>query len=104
MNLETLVGLFREKGNFEEFCISQSLDFTSEVIEIYMKKPFDLESQLYFFEIEKTEGQSEYIYNHEAYHNLFDFYYFQDFLEDSPKEFTNKEIAERILSYAVNDA
>lgn len=108
MKLVELVNYFRKRGSFDEFCQSKSLNLESEVIEIYMEKPFDLGNDLAFFEIEKTEGKVEYIFNGIKYFNLFDFYYFLDAIEESNsdenKSLTDNEIANRLLSYAIHDA
>ena len=106
MKLIELVNYFRDGGSFEEFCQSQSLDKESEVIEIYMKKPLKLDNDLGFFEIEKTEGNIEYIHDDVEYSNLFDFYYFLDVIEDSNnnKSLTDENIARLLYNYAINDA
>lgn len=108
MKLVELVNYFRHGGSYEEFCQSESIDLESEVIEIYMRKPFNLDNNLAFFEIEKTEGNIEFIFDSEKYFNLFDFYYFLDVIKESNnsknKSLTDREIASRLLSYSINDA
>jgi hypothetical protein len=108
MKLLELVNYFRKGGSFEEFCQSESLDLGSEVVEIYMEKPFDLNNDLIFCEIEKTEGSLEYSSNGVTYFNMFDFYYFLDAIEESNsdknKVLSDNEIASRLLSYAIHDA
>jgi hypothetical protein len=61
MKLEELVRYFRTRGTFEKFTQTMSLNRESEIIEIYMKKPFNLNKDLAFFEIEKTDGRIEYL-------------------------------------------
>ena len=108
MKLVELVNYFRNGGSFEEFLQSQSLNIESEVVEIYMEKPFDINNNLAFFEIEKTEGIVEYKSNNVKYYNLFDFYYFLDAIEESNvgqnKLLTDFDVANRLLLYAINDA
>lgn len=108
MQLTELVNYFRNGGSYEEFCQSQSLDTESEVVEIYMEKPFDLGNNLAFFEIEKTEGNVEYVFEGVQYFNLLDFYYFLDAIQESKsvtsQSFTDAEIAEKLFSYAIHDA
>lgn len=108
MKLLELVNYFRSGGSYEDFCELQSLDQESEVVEIYMKQPLQIDNNLAFFEIEKTEGNLEFSYNGIEYLNLFDFYYFLDAIEESNntdnKSLTNDEIAKRLYSYAINDA
>lgn len=108
MKLLELITYFRMGGSYESFCKKQSLDIESEVVEIYMEKPFDLDNDLSFFEIEKTDGKIEYGVNGIKYYNLFDFYYFLDAIEESNsdknKSLSENEIAKRFLSYAINNA
>jgi hypothetical protein len=108
MKLIELVNYFRKEGIYEEFCQSQSLSLESEVVEIYMEKPFSIDNNLVFFEIENTEGKIEYTFNGVKYFNLFDFYYFLDAIEESNnKEYMSlkdDEIANRLYDYAMNDA
>lgn len=108
MKITELVNYFRNEGSYDEFCHSKSLNSLSEVIEIYMEKPFKLENDLIFFEIEKTEGRREYVYNGLTYYNLFDFFYFSESITESNageyKSLPDNEIATMLLSYALNDA
>jgi hypothetical protein len=108
MNLVELVNYFRKGGSYEAFCQQQSLDIESEVVEIYMEKPFKLDNDLAFFEIEHTEGKIEYSFNGVTYFNFFDFYYFRDAIEESNNDknisLTDGEIAKRLYDYAMNDA
>lgn len=108
MKLIELVQCFRSGGTFDDFCRKQSLSIESEVIEIYSQKPFSLNSDLVFFEIEETEGAIRHTSGGIDYYNLFDFNYFQDAIEESNNgeniQLKNEEIAERLLSYAIHDA
>lgn len=108
MNLTELIHYFRNGGSFEAFCHNQSLNPDSEVVEIFARIPLSLESPLAFFEIEKTEGRLEYSHDNEPYRCLFDFYFFQDAIKESNNDnhqgLQDSEIAERLLSYAINDA
>jgi len=108
MKLLELVNYFRKGKTYEEFCQSQSLNVESEVVEIYMAKRFSIKNDLAFFEIEKTEGKVEYIFNGVKYFNLFDFYYFLDAIEepnnDENVSLTEDAITKRLYNYAVNDA
>jgi hypothetical protein len=108
MKLEELIIYFRKGGVFAEFCQNYSLDVDAEVIEVYMQKPFSIDSDLAFFEIEKTEGNIEYFSDGFKYYNLFDFYYFFDMIDElkegDNKKLSDKEVAERALSYTIKDA
>ncbi len=108
MTLRELVKYFRSGGSYEEFCQSKSLSLESEVIEIYMQKPFHLNNDLAFFELENTEGKLEYIFNSTKYFNLFDFFYFLDAIAESNNSenttFNDEEILNKLFLYAINDA
>ena len=108
MKLLELVSYFRKGGSLEEFCEKESLDFESEVIEVFMQKPFDVGADIVFFEIEKTEGNVEFVKDDIVYYNMFDFYYFLDVIEDSNKNkymlLSDEEISKKLLFYAIYDA
>lgn len=108
MTLIELINYFRKNGNQEEFFKDNSLNLESEVVEIYMQKPFNIENKIELFEIEKTNGKIEFEFNNVKYYNLIDFYYFLDFIEDSKtkvnKNPTDLKLAEILLNYCINDA
>ena len=108
MHLTNLVGFFRGGGTFEDFCIKHELDREAEVIEVFAAKPFDLDMDLAFFPIEETGGTLQHTVNGIDYFNLFDFYYFLDAIEESKnaqnEAFSDRQIAEKLLTYAVNNA
>ena len=108
MTIKELIQYFRTNGNKAEFFEKNNLDIESEVIEIYMQKPFDLENEIRLFEIEKTEGNLKYEYENCEYYNLIDFFYFFDFIEESKakknEKLTNEKLAEIFLNYCINDA
>lgn len=108
MNITELVQFFRSGGTFEDFCAKHSLDPESEVIEIFGIAPLTDASTLAFFEIEKTEGKNRHHHDGIEYHNLFDFYFFQDAIKESKEiqnqHFADSEIAKKLLSIAINDA
>jgi len=56
MALVELVKYFRKGGTYEDFYDKCSLSLESEVVEIYMMKPFSFDNDLAFFEIENAEG------------------------------------------------
>jgi len=60
MKLIELINYFRKGGDYKNFCNTNSLNIDSEVIEIYMKPPLKLENELAFFEIEETDGMSDF--------------------------------------------
>ena len=106
MKLIDLITFFRQGGTFEDFCQAEGLDEESEVIEIYAQEPVGLESELGFFAVEETEGQVEFQSKGVRYHNLFDFFYFLDVIEDisDSDEPTDSELAQKLFTYAMKDA
>jgi len=106
MKLIDLIAFFRQGGAFEDFCKTQGLSKDSEVIEIYVLEPISLDSPLEFFPIEETGGQIEFRSGEFLYHNLFDFFYFLEVIEDvkGNKKITDLELAQKIFSYAIKDA
>ncbi|MFK7749577.1 MAG: hypothetical protein AB8B65_14370 [Kordia sp.] len=106
MTLTELIRFFRNNGSKDKFFEIHSLDIESEVIEIYMQKPFNIENDIKFFEIEKTEGAQEFEIENIKHYNLTDFYYFLDFIEESKErnKLTDLELAKILLDYALNDA
>jgi hypothetical protein len=108
MKLLELVQYFRNGGSYTEFCQLQDLNTESEVIEIYMEQPWEIDKDLAFFEIEITEGNIEYSANGKEYSNLFDFYYFLDAIEESNNDenqsLSNEKLTKLLYSYAINDA
>ncbi len=105
MKLVELVAYFRNGGNFDGFCREQALKIGAE-LEIYARAPVTLESQLGFFAIERTGGKLEVLSEGMRYENLFDFSYFLDAIEESKdrRSLGDAELAEILLSYALNDA
>jgi hypothetical protein len=106
MKLIDLIAIFRQGGTFEDFCKEHTLNAESEVIEIYAQEPVNLESQLGFFAAEETEGRVEFQSQGVQYHNLFDFFYFLEVIEDlkGNEEPSDAELTQKLFSYAVKDA
>lgn len=108
MKLVDLVKYFRKGGTYQDFCKQYSLNVDSEVIEIYMETPFQIDNELSFFEIEQTEGVLEFEVNNIVLSSLFDFYVFLDMIEESNQEtyknVSDLDIAKRLISYGLNNA
>ena len=106
MKLIELISFFRQGGAFADFCKEQRLNEEVEVIEIYAQEPVGLEAELSFFSIEETEGRIEFQSEGVRYHNLFDFFYFMEVIDDlkGSEEPTHAELAQKLFSYAIKDA
>lgn len=98
---------FRSGGSYDSFCKQQGLDVGSELIEVLFKYPYDINADLRFQECEKSNGLIENPIDGVMYHSLLDMHYIQDAVEESLTEesraMTDKGLAERLFSYAVND-
>lgn len=106
MKLIDLIAYFRQGRTLEEFCKAQGLDAKSEVIEIYAQEPVCLEAQLGFFPIEETGGRIQFESEGVRYHNLFDFFYFLEVIEEikGSEKRTDSELAQKLFTYAIRDA
>jgi hypothetical protein len=108
MNLIELVRYFKNGGELRDFCKLMALDSETEVVEVFMKKPFSLDNELFFFEIEKTEGKNEDVREDAVYYNLFDIFYFLDAIDESKEDgnagLSDFEISRKIFNYALEDA
>ncbi len=108
MTLINLIHFFRTDGDKDKFFEKNSLDPESEVVEIYMEKPFSVNKEIKIFEIEKTKGKIEFVANNIKYYNLFDFYFFLDFIEDSKAtestNLTELKLSEILINYSINDS
>lgn len=108
MNLVDVVSFFRTGGTYSSFCSKYGLNKDAEAIEFYMEKPFGLDKDVVFFEIEETKGRTCYKFNDVEYHNLFDIYYFLDVIEESMNEenisISDEALGKKLLDYVINDA
>lgn len=73
--------------------------------EVYLKDSLNIESELLIFDAEKIEGMIEMEVNNEKYYNLFSLDLLTEVYDDYSKPSgTDREIAERIINYRINDA
>jgi hypothetical protein len=106
MTLTDLINHFKEGGSYEAFCNMQRLNIDADTLEIYMPKPFGLNSKLEFFKGDVTAGKSPYDYNGAEFYKLFDFFYFLNIIKRTPlnESMTDIDLALRLLDYAEKDA
>jgi len=106
MTLIDLINHFKEGGSYEAFCNIQRLNSNMEDLEIYMPKPFGLNSKLEFFKVDVTAGKSPYDYNGAEFYKLFDFFYFLNLVKQAHlnESMTEIDLALRLLDYAERDA
>jgi len=108
MTLPELITYFKSDDNtYEDFCKMQRLDSDAEAVEIYMPKPFGLNSKLEFFTADETAGKQQHSYNGSEFYSLFNFYYFLNAVKDSErpenKSLTEIDLALRLLDNAGKD-
>lgn len=73
--------------------------------EIYLKGAVNVESELVIFDSEKIEGMIEMEVGDEKYYNLFSLDFLVEIHGDYSKSIsTDREVAEKIISYRINDA
>ena len=73
--------------------------------EVYLKGALSIESELAIFDGEKIEGMIEMEVNKEKYYNLFSLDLLVEVYEDYSKfSGSEREIAQRIIDYRINDA
>ncbi|WP_198938371.1 hypothetical protein [Tenacibaculum holothuriorum] len=82
------------------------MNVDSECIEIYMENEIHINSELAFFEIEHSEGRLIIEENNTKFHNLFDFDFFNDFMDEikESESFDSDKVIETLIDYANNDA
>jgi hypothetical protein len=101
MTLPELINYFSTGGSYDEFSKMQRLDSDAEAVEIYMPKPFGLNSKLEFFKTEETGGKTEYYYNGSEFYSFFNFYYFLNAIKEAQRNqnqsMTDIDIALRLL-------
>ncbi|MES2487396.1 MAG: hypothetical protein V4581_15800 [Bacteroidota bacterium] len=105
MTLPDLINYFWEDNSYEDFCKTQHIDCDADEIEIYMPKPFGLNSKLEFFKVEATAGKHQYDYNGSEFYSLFNFYYFLNAVKEAEKNnaMTDIDLSLRLLDYAESD-
>ncbi len=73
--------------------------------EVYLKDSINKDSEIMIFDDEKIDGLIEMEYENEKYYNLFALDYLVEIFDDYAKPSADdKEIAERIINYRINDA
>ena len=102
MTLPELINYFKEGGSNDDFSKMQRLDNDAEAVEIYMPKPFVLNSKLEFFKTEETGGKTAYYYNGSEFYSFFNFYYFLNAVKEAQRNenHTEIDIALRLLDTA----
>jgi len=108
MKLTEFVEYLVNPSKLKSWYIRQNIDENSESLAIYMKGSLNIESDIYIFDFDETEGNIEIQKDGIKYIAMLSIYMAQDFIESDilpQKEgLINKDIANRLLAYAIYDA
>ena len=106
MKLVGIIEFLRKGGTYSEFCHTHGINEGSEVVEMYMEKPFKIENDIVFFEHEVTNGAMKYFHKGRELYNLVDVYLFLEFVDASRHEGhkSDSEIGYIFWSYLMNYA
>jgi hypothetical protein len=96
----------RQPNALNELYIDERLDRESEAVEIYMKDRLNIDSEIYFFNIEDTDDNLVFVKDSIEYYQLFTIDYAVEIIKSFrfSDEVSNKEIAQRLIEYCINDA
>lgn len=108
MKLVDIIEHLMTHEKLEGFYYDKDFNLNSDEISIYMKDSINIDSEIYFFEVEETDGEVlykkdgiEYIYFFPLEHTA---ELIQDELDLKNKEYTNLQIAQRLIQYRIYDA
>jgi hypothetical protein len=108
MKIVELISFLKSKEKLEELYKVFNLSLNSECVLIYMKEKIDIDSDIFFFEIEDTEDNIEFIKEGLVYIQLFPLFYASELitldLDLLNKGFDNLQIAQRLIEYRINDS
>jgi hypothetical protein len=108
MKLSDVIEYLRHPDKLGQLYETLNLSTNSEAILIYMKDSLNLDSELRFFEIERTEDDLIFKENGVTYHQLFPVHYaakiIDSYFSDNEKGLDNVGLAKRLLEYRINDA
>jgi hypothetical protein len=107
MKLEELVPYLMNSKKLEKF-LEKELNQESEALLIYMLNELDLKSEISIFEIEETDDDLVFEKDGETYIQLFPIEYAIELIESDlelkDNEYSDLEIAQRLLEYRIKDA
>jgi len=108
MKLTELVNYLLNPEELGSLYDNLKVDVESEALLIYMKDALDLKSDIFIFEIEKTEDRLHFIKEGINYYQLFPVDLAVDLIESDlelkDRGYTSEYIAKRLLEYRKNDA
>ena len=105
MNLIDFIKYLKSDELMRSFINEHYPDMDYYDVEVYLKKSLTVESELVFFEEEKTDGMIKIELNGERYYSLFPLDLLIEVFEDYSKLLeSDDEIARQIISYRIDDA
>jgi len=105
MNLLEFIFYLKNPSKIEEVILQENKELDIDYADIYLEKELCIYSKMFFLDAEQIDGKIEIELNGKKYINLFPLDYLQDiFAEFNEQGNTDLEIANKILSFRINDA
>jgi hypothetical protein len=107
MRLTTIVDYLINPSKLDELYEREGLNSESDTLLIYMSDTLDIHSEIQFFDMEETEDELVYQKNGMTYVQLFPVEYAIELIDDLDlrgKNYTDSEIARRLIEYRIKDA
>jgi hypothetical protein len=104
MTLLEIIPYFRVPGQLDAYLNSMGIDNEEGDVSVYMKDRLELTSELQFLNDDQTQGRRVVDFNGIKYEELLPVYMIQEMVDELKDGSSDHQIAERILSYAINDA
>lgn len=108
MLLEELITYFRNNGDYEMFCKDNNIDVNTDVIQFYLKPPYNKSSVVKMVAVEDASDRIEVQIDGEKYLNAFSFYYIEDLMEEinngEYKNMSDSDIINMVINYLINNA
>ena len=108
MKLIDLIKYLVNSDKLQELYTDKNLNSASEALLIYMQGELSLDSEIVFFEIEETGDDLVYEKNGIQYIQFFPIDYATELIESDldlkGKQYSDIEIAKRLLEYRIKDA
>lgn len=105
MKLVDIIDFLLNPEKLKQLYDQEKINPESELIGIYMKESLDVESEINLFGIEETSGYNKFEKSGIKYVSLFDVDLALQLAEDlKDLGYSNRQIAERLVAYGINDA
>jgi hypothetical protein len=104
MKLLEIIPMFRQPGRIDEFIQSIGLDNEEEDASVYMKDSLELTNDIKFLSDEQVQGKRIVVVDGDTYEELLPVFMIQEMVDELKEDHSDLQIAQKILSYAINDA